>query len=178
MVDCQAIRKGFTDSKALPREPCSGLSSTLLAGDFLEFHSTQLTTTGYSLRPILVYALFMVILILTNGCTSHQKTTSQAGVFEYEKTGLASCYAQKHQNRKTASGEIFSNHLMTAAHKTLPFGTNVIVKNVNNGKSVKVTINDRGPFVNGRIIDLSRAAFAKIENIYKGLANVEIMVAD
>ena len=144
----------------------------------MEFHSTQLTTTGYSLRLILVSVLFMAILILTNGCTSHQKTTSPAGVIEYEKTGIASCYAQKHQNRKTASGEIFSNDLMTAAHKTLPFGTNVIVKNLDNGKSVKVKINDRGPFINGRIIDLSRAAFAKIENAYKGLANVEIMVVD
>ena len=120
----------------------------------------------------------MALLVLTNGCTSHQKATSHAGVLEYEKTGIASCYAKKHENRKTASGEIFNNDLMTAAHKTLPFGTNVLVKNVANGKSVKVTINDRGPFIEGRIIDLSRAAFSKIDNIYNGLANVEIMVVE
>ena len=66
---------------------------------------------------------------------------------------------------------------MTAAHKTLPFGTKVIVKNINNGKSVKVRINDRGPFVKGRIIDLTRVAFAKIANLDEGLAKVEITAA-
>ena len=67
---------------------------------------------------------------------------------------------------------------MTAAHRTLPFGTTVIVTNLNSGKSVKVKINDRGPFVKKRIIDLSQAAFAKIENLDKGLTRVEIMVVD
>lgn len=143
----------------------------------MQFQYTQLTA-GYALRAILVDVLFMATLFLTDGCTSHHRTASQVGVFAYERTGLASCYAQKHQNRKTASGEIFNNYLMTAAHKTLPFGTNVMVQNVANGKSVKVIINDRGPFIKGRIIDLSRAAFSKIENIYKGLAKVEIMVVD
>ena len=65
---------------------------------------------------------------------------------------------------------------MTAAHKTLPFGTKVIVKNLSNGKSVQVRINDRGPFVKGRIIDLTRAAFAQIANLDKGLVQVELSV--
>jgi 3D (Asp-Asp-Asp) domain-containing protein len=63
---------------------------------------------------------------------------------------------------------------MTAAHKTLPFGTEVLVKNLNNGKEVTVRINDRGPFVKGRIIDLTRAAFSQIANLKKGVAKVEI----
>lgn len=84
----------------------------------------------------------------------------------------------KFQDRKTASGEIFNNNLMTAAHKTLPFGTHVEVKNLNNGKSIQVTINDRGPFNKKKIIDLTRAAFAKIENINKGCAKVEIVVVN
>lgn len=67
---------------------------------------------------------------------------------------------------------------MTAAHKTLPFGTRVVVTNLKNGKTVTVRINDRGPFVKGRIIDLSRAAFAKIENLEKGLAEVNIRVVN
>lgn len=67
---------------------------------------------------------------------------------------------------------------MTAAHRSLPFGTKVIVTNVNNGKTVTVTINDRGPFVEGRIIDLTQAAFSKIENIDKGLAEVKIGVVN
>ena len=67
---------------------------------------------------------------------------------------------------------------MTAAHKSLPFGTQVIVTNINNGKTVKVTINDRGPYVKGRIIDLTQAAFAKIERINKGIAKVKIKVVN
>ncbi len=127
---------------------------------------------------VFFYALVLVVLSLVNGCSSHQRPTSQQGFFEYKKTGIASFYAKKHQGRKTASGDTFNNNSLTAAHRTLPFGTNVLVKNVHNGKSVKVTINDRGPFVKGRIIDLSRTAFAKIAKIQKGLTKVEIMVVD
>ena len=65
---------------------------------------------------------------------------------------------------------------MTAAHKTLPFGTKVVVKNIRNGKTVKVRINDRGPFVKGRVIDLSRAAFSQIASLDEGLARVEIRI--
>ena len=65
---------------------------------------------------------------------------------------------------------------MTAAHKTLPFGTKVKVTNVKNGKSVIVTINDRGPFVKGRIIDMSKSSFAKIANLSAGVVDVEIEV--
>lgn len=89
---------------------------------------------------------------------------------------MASYYARKLHNRRTASGERLDNGAMTAAHKTLPFGTEVLVKNVTNGKSVTVRINDRGPFVKGRIIDLTRAAFSKIANLDKGVAKVEIRV--
>ena len=145
----------------------------------MKFSGTHLLTlVPPSLRLISVYAIVMALLLSINGCSSFQKPSSQVGLFEYEKTGIASCYAKKHQNRPTANGEIFSNNLMTAAHKTLPFGTNVVVKNVANGKSVQVTINDRGPFIRGRIIDLSRAAFSKIENINRGVTTVEIMVVE
>jgi rare lipoprotein A len=65
---------------------------------------------------------------------------------------------------------------MTAAHRSLAFGTEVIVRNIDNGRSVRVKINDRGPFVDGRIIDLTRAAFAEIADLDKGLARVEIRV--
>jgi rare lipoprotein A len=94
----------------------------------------------------------------------------------YEETGVASYYARKFHNRTTASGERLNNNSMTAAHRTLPFGTDVIVRNINNGKSVQVRINDRGPFVEGRIIDLTRAAFAQIADLDRGLAKVEIRV--
>jgi rare lipoprotein A len=88
--------------------------------------------------------------------------------------GKASYYADKFNGRKTASGQIFDQSKTTAAHKTLPFGTQVTVKNLNNGKRVNVTINDRGPFVAGRIIDLSKNAAYQIDMVNAGVATVEI----
>lgn len=90
--------------------------------------------------------------------------------------GKASYYADKFKGRPTASGEKYSPGKLTAAHKKLPFGTMVKVTNVKNGKSVKVIINDRGPFVKGRIIDLSKAAAKKIDLIKDGVTDVEIKV--
>lgn len=90
--------------------------------------------------------------------------------------GEASYYADKFHGRQTANGEIFDNGKMTAAHKTLPFGTKVRVTNVSNGKSVEVRINDRGPFVKGRIIDLSRAAAEELGMIHSGVAKVEVEI--
>ena len=90
------------------------------------------------------------------------------------ETGKASYYADKFDGRKTSSGEVFHQDKNTAAHKTLPFGTKVTVKNLTNGKTVKVKINDRGPFVAGRIIDLSKSAAKKIDLVTAGVANVEI----
>ncbi len=90
--------------------------------------------------------------------------------------GLASWYGGKFHGRLTASGEIFNTNDYTAAHKKLPFGTIVRVINLDNGKSVVVRINDRGPFVKGRIIDLSRAAASAIGMIGKGVARVRLDV--
>lgn len=90
------------------------------------------------------------------------------------QAGKASYYADKFQGRKTASGETFRQGRLTAAHRTLPFGTKVKVTNIANGKSVKVRINDRGPFAEGRIIDLSKKAAKRIGMVNTGVANVEI----
>ncbi|ATL46643.1 septal ring lytic transglycosylase RlpA family lipoprotein [Chitinophaga caeni] len=88
--------------------------------------------------------------------------------------GKASYYADKFEGRKTASGATFKQRKLTAAHKTLPFGTVVKVKNLDNGKTVKVTINDRGPFVAGRIVDLSKKAAKKLGMVRSGVAKVQI----
>ncbi len=88
--------------------------------------------------------------------------------------GVASYYADKFKGRKTANGETFRQYKMTAAHKTLPFGTKVRVKNLKNGRTVKVRINDRGPFVKGRIIDLSKKAARRLGMINDGISEVEI----
>jgi rare lipoprotein A len=91
-----------------------------------------------------------------------------------QQEGLASWYGGKFQGRQTASGEIFDTNKFTAAHKTLAFGTVVKVTNLENGKSTVVRINDRGPFIPGRIIDLSRAAAVAIGAAGKGVAKVRI----
>jgi rare lipoprotein A len=90
--------------------------------------------------------------------------------------GLASYYGNEFHGRPTASGEIYNKWDLTCAHKTLAFGTRVRVLNLKNRKSVVVRVNDRGPFVKGRIIDLSYAAAKKIEMIRNGVINVKIEV--
>ncbi len=92
----------------------------------------------------------------------------------YVERGIASWYGKKFHGRKTSSGETYNMFAMTAAHKTLPLPTRVSVKNLSNGKSIIVTINDRGPFVAGRIIDLSYAAAKKLDIINAGTARVEV----
>jgi len=90
------------------------------------------------------------------------------------ETGKGSYYADKFEGRPTASGEKFDQGKMTAAHRTLPFGTKVKVTNVANGRSVTVTVNDRGPFAAGRIIDVSKKAAKKLDMVDAGVANVKI----
>lgn len=96
----------------------------------------------------------------------------------YTETGLASWYGPPYHNRKAANGEIYDQDAMTAAHRTLPFGSRVRVTNEKTGESAIVIINDRGPFVGERIIDLSRAA-AKAAGVWRpGIARVRIDVLD
>ena len=90
------------------------------------------------------------------------------------QTGKASYYAKKFNGRRTASGEKYRSSQKTAAHRTLPFGTKVKVTNLSNGKSVKVRINDRGPHVAGRIIDVSGRAAKQIGLVDQGVGNVKI----
>lgn len=92
--------------------------------------------------------------------------------------GLASWYGPGFHGRATASGETFDTRQLTAAHKTLPFGTVVQVRNLDNGKAVTVRINDRGPFVRRRVIDLSRAAAEAIDMIGPGVAPVELYLVE
>lgn len=127
------------------------------------------------------FALKALVVILIStfmwGCSSMQRTGTSNGYGPgYVETGKASFYANVHQSKKTANGEIYYHKLNTAAHKKLPFGTKVRVTNVKNGKTVVVKINDRGPFVKGRIVDLSRSAFSSIANTASGIIEVKIEV--
>jgi rare lipoprotein A len=90
------------------------------------------------------------------------------------ETGLASWYGPKFHGKRTASGEVFNQEKFTAAHPTLPWGSRVKVINLDNGKSVDVRINDRGPFERGRIIDISRAAARALGMVGRGITTVRI----
>ncbi len=98
--------------------------------------------------------------------------------FAQVQTGKASFYADKFEGTETASGEKYRHNKMTGAHKTLPFGTRVRVTNLANNKSAELVINDRGPYVDSRIIDLSKSAAEKLGFVNQGLADVRLEVID
>lgn len=113
-----------------------------------------------------------------NNGASPASSTSARVILQEESVlvaeGKASYYASNFHGKKTASGEVFNLNRFTAAHRTLPFGTNVKIINLNNGKNVLVRINDRGPHLRGRIIDISPAAAKEIGLFGKGTATVRI----
>lgn len=119
--------------------------------------------------------LVIIMMISTLGLYSFKYNANDN---DEVKTSYASYYHDKFNGRKTASGQIFSNSKLTAAHRTLPFGTKVKVTNLRNGESVVVTINDRGPFHASRALDLSKAAFDEIGNVARGTMPVEYQVID
>lgn len=92
--------------------------------------------------------------------------------------GTASWYGAFHHGRRTASGEIFDMHALTAAHRTLPLGTRVRVTNLLNGKSVEVRVNDRGPVIRSRIIDVSRGVAMALDGFAAGVFPVQLVVLD
>jgi rare lipoprotein A len=118
-----------------------------------------------------------IALVLLAGCTRRRHTPAAAiprvGAVE---EGIASWYGHPYHGRASSSGEIYDMEKMTAAHRTLPFGTEVRVHNLTNGRTVDVRINDRGPFVDGRIIDLSRAAARQMHLIGPGTARVRLHI--
>ncbi len=117
--------------------------------------------------------LLIIMMISTLGLFNFKPNTDDA-----KKTSFASFYHDKFNGRKTASGDIFSNEKLTAANRTLPFGTMVKVTNLRTGKSVVVEINDRGPFHSSRALDLSKAAFDAIGNVSRGTMPVEYEIID
>ena len=98
--------------------------------------------------------------------------------FAQTQTGKASFYADKFEGHPTASGEKYKHSKLTAAHKSLPFGTKIRVTNLANNETVEVVVNDRGPYVEGRIVDLSKSAAEKLGFVNQGLADVRVEVID
>ncbi len=123
------------------------------------------------------FFLLLFTALLLSACNTLEpsrdsaRTERSAG---YRAEGKASYYSSRHHGRRTASGERFDMHALTAAHRSLPFGSRVRVTNLNTRRSVVVRINDRGPYGRGRIIDLSRAAAERLGMLRSGVAPVRV----
>jgi len=116
--------------------------------------------------------IYLVFFVLTALFVPYYLTAQALENFRQE--GIASWYGREFEGRPTASGEIFDSSKLTAAHPSLPFGTWLVVTNLHNNKSVTVRVNDRGPFVAARVIDVSRAAAEQLDMIVTGTAPVVI----
>ncbi len=119
-----------------------------------------------------------VAVVLLAGCARpHARVTPSAPArLGYEETGLASWYGNPYHGRRAASGEVYDMAQMTAAHRTLPFGTWLVVENLNTGRTVEVRVNDRGPFVDKRILDLSYAAARVVGGTGAGVIPIRLRV--
>jgi peptidoglycan lytic transglycosylase len=122
-------------------------------------------------------ALAATGLLLLAGC-SHAPHPAPAPEAPPAEFGEASYYGPEFEGRKTASGERYHGDALTAAHRTLPFGTRVRVTDLSNGRTVDVVVNDRGPHRRGRIVDLSRSAAEQLHMVGRGVAQVRVEVID
>ena len=135
------------------------------------------------IRLILISSIFIVSCGSSIAYGDYVDTTGWSrkqieSIKNHPKTqiGIASYYGKKFHKKRTANGEIFNMYKVSAAHKSYPLGTKVRVTNIENGKSIKLVINDRGPFVKGRIIDLSYKAARKLDFVNQGTTKVRIDV--
>jgi len=129
---------------------------------------------GLDIGLLVAAIIGLIVALFGMGCvTSKRATTGRRG---FEQSGIASWYGPGFHGKTTANGEAYDMEAMTAAHKQLPFGSIVEVRNRDNGRKARVRINDRGPFVRGRIIDLSKAAARAIGMLGPGTARVRIRV--
>ncbi|MGX5220754.1 MULTISPECIES: septal ring lytic transglycosylase RlpA family protein [Pseudomonas] len=129
------------------------------------------------MRPtLLILGLFSLLAgCASNTIDSPRTSTTGAG---YSATGNASYYGAQHHGKKTANGERFDQNALTAAHRSLPFGSRVQVTNLRNDKTVIVRINDRGPFARGRIIDVSKKAAEQLDMLRDGVVPVSIKLLE
>lgn len=118
-------------------------------------------------------AVLLLCAVLLGGCATLRSPVGEHAVYQ---RGQASYYSTRFDGRRTASGERFDSRALTAAHRSLPMGSRVQVTNRDNGRTVNVRINDRGPHVRGRIIDLSRSAAERLGMVRSGIAPVTLRV--
>lgn len=117
--------------------------------------------------------LLAVLAAFFAGCASERYARPSEGMVQ---RGIASWYGPNFHGKKTANGEIYDMDGITAAHRELPLGTILDVKNLENGREVRVRVNDRGPYIRGRILDLSRGAARELDMLNQGLAKIELRV--
>lgn len=122
------------------------------------------------MKKIVTLLTLLITLIFTTNVMAKTK------VNQHSTRGEASYYADFHHGKKTANGERFNMHALTAAHRTLPLGSKIKVTNLNNGKEVVVRVNDRGPYARGRVLDVSLGAAKKLDMIKTGTAKVSIQI--
>jgi rare lipoprotein A len=118
-------------------------------------------------------SLILLLLFLTSACAIQRPAEPEIG---YREVGIASWYGKEFHGRRTANGEIYDMNGLSAAHRTLPLGTVVNVTNMQNGRSVQLKVNDRGPFVSGRVLDLSYGAANRLGIVGAGTGRVMIDV--
>ncbi len=128
-------------------------------------------------------ACLMISVLLLAGCSSLDRGVTRPGssatsATGYSETGQASYYGARHHGKRTASGDAFDQNALTAAHRSLPFGTQVRVTNLANQRQVVVTINDRGPVSRRRLIDLSKKAAEALGMLDSGVAKVRVEALD
>lgn len=126
-------------------------------------------------RSLSLAAMTTCLAISATGCSAHRFEQNRPGAVQ---RGVASWYGADFHGRRTASGSVYDMHDMTAAHRELPLGSQVEVRNLENGKSVRVEITDRGPFKKGRIVDMSFAAAKDLGMLQKGTARVELQILE
>ena len=124
---------------------------------------------------VFVALLFGVVFPACSGAPDSGSNIWQDAIFE---TGIASYYHDSLHGNPTASGEPYDREALTAAHRTLPFGTRILVTNLKNDRSLILTVNDRGPFVKGRVVDLSRRAARELGFIEDGIVRVTIAIVE
>lgn len=135
------------------------------------------------MRKTILFIILILLLCVISACAANLQYSTKSDSTKTGKyyngqvlQGQSSYYGKKFHGRKTANGEIFDMHKLSAAHRFLPFGTVVEVTNMSNNRSVRLHINDRGPFVKNRILDLSYAAARKLGMIGSGVADVKIRI--
>lgn len=147
------------------KEGCSSSMYTSHSKNIFYTFEKLIRTNTFQRRTLGIFLCCSFIIVF-----SHQ------GFAQATETGLASFYNDTFEGKTTANGEVYKRNKMTAAHRTLPFNTKIKVTNLANKKSVIVRVNDRGPFVKDRIVDLSKEAAVKLDFIDKGVTKVSLVV--